>query len=69
MKVGFDCMGQVNCFVRKGTGTILSPLPPLNLGKCLAEGEVTVMAASIAKVDIWFVLRTGPLMRYFKDSP
>ena len=54
-------MGQVNCFVRKGTGTILSPLPPLNLGKCLAEGEVTVMAASIEKVDIWFVLRTAPL--------
>ena len=60
MKAGFVCMGQVNCFVRKGTGTILSPLPPLNLGKCLAEGEVTVMAASIEKVDIWFVLRTPP---------
>ena len=59
MKVGFDCMGQVNCFVRKGTGTILSPLPPLNLGKCLAEGEVTVMIASIVKVDIWFVFPTS----------
>ena len=61
MKVGFDCMGQVNCFVRKGTGTILSPLPPLNLGKCLAEGEVTVKIASFIKIDIWFELKTGPL--------
>ena len=60
MKVGFDCMGQVNCFVRKGTGTILSPLPPLNLGKCLAEGEVTVKIASIIKIDIWFESRTPP---------
>ena len=61
MKAGFDCMGQVNCFVRKGTGTILSPLPPLNLGKCLAEGEVTVKIASIIKIDIWFESRTPPL--------
>ena len=61
MKAGFVCMGQVNCFVRKGTGTILSPLPPLNLGKCLAEGEVTVKIASFIKIDIWFVLRTRPL--------
>ena len=61
MKAGFVCMGQVNCFVRKGTGTILSPLPPLNLGKCLAEGEVTVKIASFIKIDIWFVLRTSPL--------
>ena len=60
MKAGFVCMGQVNCFVRKGTGTILSPLPPLNLGKCLAEGEVTVKIASFIKIDIWFVLRTRP---------
>ena len=60
MKAGFDCMGQVNCFVRKGTGTILSPLPPLNLGKCLAEGEVTVKIASIIKIDIWFESRTPP---------
>ena len=61
MKVGFDCMGQVNCFVRKGTGTILSPLLPLNLGKCLAKGEVTVKIASFIKIDIWFELKTGPL--------
>ena len=59
MKAGFDCMGQVNCFVRKGTGTILSPLPPLNLGKCLAEGEVTVKIASIIKIDIWFESQTA----------
>ena len=65
MKAGFDCMGQVNCFVRKGTGTILSPLPPLNLGKCLAEGEVTVKIASIIKIDIWFESRTPPLVAYF----
>ena len=61
MKVGFDCMGQVNCFVRKGTGTILSPLLPLNLGKCVAEEEVTVKIASFIKIDIWFELKTGPL--------
>ena len=61
MKVGFDCMGQVNCFVRKGTGTILSSLLLLNLGKCLAEGEVTVKIASFIKIDIWFELKTGPL--------
>ena len=54
-------MGQVNCFVRKGTGTILSPLPPLNLGKCLAEGEVTVKIASFIKIDIWFESETAPL--------
>ena len=63
MKAGFDCMGQVNCFVRKGTGTILSPLPPLNLGKCLAEGEVTVKIASIIKIDIWFESRTPPFVK------
>ena len=70
MKAGFDCMGQVNCFVRKGTGTILSPLPPLNLGKCLAEGEVTVKIASIIKIDIWFESRTPPLVwiGFFKVS-
>ena len=61
MKVGFDCMGQVNCFVRKGTGTILSSLLLLNLGKCLAEGEVTVKIASFIKIDIWFELKIGPL--------
>ena len=66
MKVGFDCMGQVNCFVRKGTGTILSPLPPLNLGKCLAEGEVTVKIASIIKIDIWFESRTPPFSSFSK---
>ena len=54
-------MGQVNCFVRKGTGTILSSLLLLNLGKCLAEGEVTVKIASFIKIDIWFELKTGPL--------
>ena len=54
-------MGQVNCFVRKGTGTILSSLLPLNLGKCLAEGEVTVKIASFIKIDIWFELKIGPL--------
>jgi len=54
-------MGQVNCFVRKGTGTILSPLSPLNLGKCVAEEEVTVKIASFIKIDIWFELKTGPL--------
>ena len=59
-------MGQVNCFVRKGTGTILSPLPPLNLGKCLAEGEVTVKIASIIKIDIWFESQTTSL-NWFSD--
>ena len=61
MKAGFVCMGQVNCFVRKGTGTILSSLLLLNLGKCLAEGEVTVKIASFIKIDIWFELKIGPL--------
>ena len=68
MKAGFDCMGQVNCFVRKGTGTILSPLPPLNLGKCLAEGEVTVKIASIIKIDIWFESQTASLSPHQPDT-
>ena len=38
-----------------------SPALPLNLGKCLAEGEVTVKIASFIKIDTWFELKTGPL--------